>query len=279
MKLRGHRTSSVKARDPELLVRLRAAITQENFAESSMAAGKARVSVATVTRIERGHVVSSDKAHAYCDALPGTQCFEKLFETAIERSSSADDGPTSIESEIRYDWEKDIIPAARKVYEELKRFQPNLVVTFQGASSVFSGLVLNLCYSRDEFLRTPVYTVLFLASKELLPAELYHLPGYDQIDTHRFTLQFPKALKEYLKADRQHRKRIALIDDTTTTGASFRELRKHFLSLGYKKVFTACCIFNATIREETPDQASLIPDAIGIIAPHSKYQLPWGPRL
>lgn len=271
MTLRKHRTSSVKASNPKQLVQLRATTTQEELAET------ARLSIATITRIERGQFVSGSNARAYYDALVATQCFEELFETAIQQSTGPDERPNSIDAEIRYDWDNDIIPAAQKVFEELKRFRPDVIVTFQGASSVFSGLILNMCYSREEFLRIPVYMVLFLA--KTLPAALDNLPGYDRRKTRRFTLQVPKALKEYLKTDRGKRKKIALIDDTITTGASFEDLREYFSMLGYNKVFTACCVFNSTIREEIPDQPSLVPDAIGITAPHSKYKLPWGPRL
>jgi hypothetical protein len=136
----------------------------------------------------------------------------------------------------KYSWE-DFVEGAKKVGKFIiNEYKPDAIIIFSGSSSVFSSLMLELSLDRQSLLTTRLFTARFIGKEG--PADPALLRGHEVLENSlaRFNILIPESLR--LDADR--RWRIAIIDDTTTTGMSMNMVRDHLRSLGFNNVKTAC---------------------------------------
>ncbi|HXM61770.1 MAG TPA: phosphoribosyltransferase [Terriglobales bacterium] len=113
--------------------------------------------------------------------------------------------------------------------------------------------------------KTPVYTAFFLDKES--PA----VPGFSEVTMAKFKILLPTAL---VKGDSPKWRRIAIVDDSITTGWSMKALTDYLCRAGYKRanIKTACCVCYQGVKVVHGEQ----PDISPFRASMSRYRMPWG---
>jgi hypothetical protein len=216
------------------------------------------VPASSVSRLERGFNVSTKTAEAYCKALNG----------AGASISLKDDFTLAKVNRSYYSWAQ-VMKGAEVVGRKLfKEFSANVVLTFPGPSGVFANLAMAAVLTKEQIVRMPVLTAYLAANDTATP------PSYKAIDAKRFKIFVPSAL---LQPHVGFKRKIAIIDDSLTTGRSLQVLRGYLSSIGYTsaRVRSACCVCfsGATVvRGEEPEIAKFKSDT-------PNYRMPWGPAF
>jgi hypothetical protein len=246
---------SFKARDKAAFATLRAELTTQARLTGLSSA---------ISRIENGNCilkVTADKILEGFHRLGSSVKFTDLFESCSSQSDN-------------FGW-KQITEGADLVGADVFTvFQPDVVLTFSGASSLFAGLVMARTLTQERLGEIPTYMGLMKVWETA--AALPNIPGFDVRESKGFLTLIPKALTE---RDPAHEKKIAIIDDQITTGAPYQELRQYFYRLGYKRasIHVACCVYyegDSTLRARVlPDT---VPDYFALPAFTEYFQLPWG---
>lgn len=142
----------------------------------------------------------------------------------------------------------------------------NAVLTFPGPSLIFAGLAMAKVLLREEIIRMPVYTAIFVDKRT--PAKDF--PQFDQIPMPLFKLLVPRALMENFP-DRE--KRIGVFDDVILTGKTMDALRNYFDGLEPKpaRVEFAChfCNDSQTLIKQLSPKCY-------IERPEKNVSMPWG---
>jgi hypothetical protein len=216
------------------------------------------LSPATLSRAERGFKITEKTARAIHAKLAPGQPFEEIFEL----------GTLLEDRTVKLSWEdvsRYAVLIGRRV---LKEFQPHFLITFAGPSSLFTSLVMAKTLSREEFLRTTVYLALF-QGKRTRPSD-QPIKRFDRVDSHRFIVQVPHAIAE---VKNRASKRIAIIDDTTTTGSVGQHIKAYLVRKGYRPdhIQYATCVCS----EQAFASPLTAPDVCGYKA-KGAYRMPWG---
>src|ERR1051326_2448318 len=197
------------------------------------------LSTSSVSRLENGATVRRQIAEAYCNWL-------STAETPV--SLDADFKLATVHTGF-YNWARVMEGAKRIGRKVFNEFGANTVLTFPGPSAVFANLVMATALSKEQFVRVPVYTVV-LADKRV-----HSVRGFKAINAKGFNLLVPRSL---VQDDERRKRKIAVIDDSITTGRSLQQLREYFQKAGYKpQAITAAscvCFQGATVVQgEEPE--------------------------
>lgn len=164
-----------------------------------------------------------------------------------ERQRRENELPANV---TKYSWE-DYVDGAKKVGKYIiGEFKPDAILIFAGSSSIFSNLMLDLTLDRESLLATRVYTARFV-SKDA-PLDAAALRGYEVLENNLARLKV--LLPEIFKLDGDRHWKVAIIDDTTTTGMSMQMVRSHLQALGYKNLRAASftCVTRKNFNVENP---------------------------
>jgi len=243
-----------RAKNPAALAELRALCgKQENLTSQGL-------SLASLSRLERGHNVSEKTAFAWHGKFAPDRPFGQLFELASQQGEP-----------LVLTWEQVSRGAARvgtKIFKE-KEFRPDILITFAGPPSLFTSLVLTKSLTREEFLRMTIFTI--MPRDKRRPPNQADKMVFDCVDGHRFYLLVPKAITTKVRG--RANKRITVIDDTVTTGLAFYRIKDYLVRHRYQpkniKYVTCVCSHEAWNQEHTrPD--------FWVYKVKGSYRMPWG---
>ena len=146
-----------------------------------------------------------------------------------------------------------------------------MVLTFAGPSSLFTAIVMTKSLTREEFLRTTVYTAIFRDKRrQLTPSERN---GCRIVDSERFLVRVPQAMT---RIGDLASKRMTIIDDTVTTGSVMEHLRDYFVQRGFLRENIQCV--TCVCSHQAWSDPRTRPD-VWIFRPKGSYRMPWGDPL
>jgi hypothetical protein len=221
---------------------------------------KGVLSASSLSRIERGQRITKKVAEAWRQRIAPDRPLNTLFKFASQHNER-----------LRLTWEQLSRAAARVGAYVFGEFKPHFVITFAGPSALFTSLVMAKSLTREQFLQMPVYTGAFRDKRlHLADAET---KGYGIFDSQRFSVRMPEDI--YKWEDRRN-KRIAIIDDTVTTGSVMEELKNHLVKHGYnrKKIKYVTCV----VSQQAWSDLRTRPD-YKIHMARGSYRMPWGTPL
>ena len=165
----------------------------------------------------------------------------------------------------RFTWE-DLIDGADKVGEHVfSRFKADVVISFAGQGAIFANLVIARFMDHKAARDVQLFIGKFIEKGTQLEPHVSN--EFDRVTGERFDILLPKALRLGEKSWK-----IAVLDETVTTGFSMRAVRHHLTDLGYGQVFTAsfvCCDAAKTIDSHPVDYSA-------VQSVDNKFRLPWG---
>src|SRR5579859_281666 len=176
------------------------------------------LSLATISRLERGHRVTEATAVALHEKLAPDRPFEAIFEVASQH-----DKP------LVFTWEQVSRAATRVGNKVFKEFRPDILITFAGPPSLFTSLVMTKSLTLEQFLRTTIFTT--MPRDKRRPPTRFDRKGFDIVDSHRFFLRVPKAIAQVRG---RATKRVTIIDDTVATGSAMDRLKEYLTEHGYR---------------------------------------------
>jgi hypothetical protein len=247
------------------------------FGKQSELQEKARVGIATVSRLER---------------TPGWRVLQKVAEriqVAFEQRArekgklpvgafpalfkAADPQPSKAPS---YSW-RQITAAAEKVGKFTKDFQPDAIVTFSGHSSLFASLVLVRSFQEDELLNMPVYLAQQRKWKRSSRSgDPPRLLGFTTHEGDGIAVLMPEALAQLAEADPERKKKFVVLDDSITSGVVPPVVREYFgetLRYPPENIKIACGVYyDVVLRARAPD-------CWAIKTKSKSFRMPWGPQL
>lgn len=243
-----------RAKSPATIARLRAANGKQRKSISD------NLSIASISRLERGLNVAWKTAEAYRLAVAPNLAFDEMFELCPERETSTN-----------FTWEQ-VSRAATKVGRKVfRKFKPDFLITFAGPSSLFTSLVMTKALSREEFLKTSIHLAIFRDKRRSITT--VERRGFKIVDSHRFNLRIPIAVS---RVKNRANVRVAVIDDTVTTGSSLEKMIQYLIRCGFrrKNVLYATCVCS----KEALREPNTRPD-VWVYKTAGSYRLPWGPPL
>ncbi len=165
----------------------------------------------------------------------------------------------------RYTWEE-LLEGADRIGEEVfSKFKADVVLSFAGPAAVFANLVIARHLDRKELSKIRLINGKFI-EKDADP-ELALLSDFDLIVGERLDVLLPRSLAV---GDRSWR--IAVLDETVTTGSSMRAIKGYLNDCGYQHVCTACFVCCETARTIDPHSV----DYAAVFNVDNKFTLPWG---
>lgn len=247
------RVAEWRANDPKELVSLRGNLARKEIGSET-----------TVKRIEGGVRVTEELARAYVAGLQRKKLTTKRFEDLILHDPQKPGDPPD------YSWQQiqeGAVSVATQVFEVLR---PDAILTFAGASDIFTGMVCAAAKDIVEVFRTPIYTAMLVNKAG---------PELDWCDTiltlpenpdKQFKILVPKMVFSY--------RRVIVIDDTLISGVTMRALRSEFGKPEHRGILIkfACCVCHSGLL--TPDKLKPI---VGIEEPVTKdnFYMPWGKAI
>jgi len=242
------------AKSSAAVARLRAAKGKQ-FATTA-----ADLSLASISRLERGFAVTERIAEAYRRSVAPDRAFNDIFELC-----------PATKAFNNFTWEQVSRAATVVGRKALRQFKPDFLITFAGPSSLFTSLVMAKTLNREEFLTMTVHLAIFRDKRR--PISSAERSGFDIIESHRFNLRIPLAVS---RARNRANIRVAVIDDTVTTGSSLEKMAHYLLQHGFrrKNILFATCVCS---REALQEQNTR-PD-VWVYKTKGPYRLPWGPPL
>ncbi len=226
--------------------------------QSDCASG-AGISGPTMSRLERGLPVEKTSA-------------EKVFSylTTIAHERREDIGALNawfdeLSPDV-YDWDQ-VVRGAEIVGKKIfHRFRAAAVLTFPGASAIFTNLVMARSLSPEEFLRKPVHMAWFQSKK--LPAKAFS--SFTRAERGTWSILVPKALDGSNKQMRT----VAIVDDHIVSGVTLDSLKRHLVeqhNYTIDRIIGACCVLgpHPTIPWNPRDVRAFV-------AEKPDFLLPWG---
>jgi len=225
-------------------------------ADCALAAG---ISGPTMSRLERGLPVEKTTAELVFGYL-----------TRIAYKDSQNFGAFNawfdeLSADV-YEWDQVIRGAdivGKKIFH---RFRADAVLTFPGASAIFTNLVMARSLSPEEFLRKPVHMAWF--ENKRLPAKAFS--SFTRAERGTWSILVPKALDG---SNRQMRT-VAIVDDHIISGVTLDSLKRHLIenhNYTSDRIIGACCVLGPN---------PIIPwnprDVRAFVAEKADFLLPWG---
>lgn len=244
-----------RARDPRELIALRKGRPQDQIG---------KISGSSVKRIEGGERVTEGTGREYVSGLHTAtltmQPFEELFLHDPEKPGEKPD----------YSWQQiqdGAVSVAKQVFEE---FRPDAILTFAGASAIFTGMVCFAAKDIGEVFRTPIYTAMLVNKACPEPDWCDTILTEPEDPDKQFKILVPKIVFTH--------KRVVVIDDTLITGVTMRALRSQFSKRHDILVKFACAVCHSGLL--TKDKLRLRP-IVGIEEPVTKdnFYMPWGKAI
>ncbi len=165
----------------------------------------------------------------------------------------------------RYTWEE-LVEGADKVGKQIiSRFKPDVVLSFAGPGAVFANLVLARSLNRNALFGMRLFTGKFLDKSA--PSESIVSTEFDVVSGDRLHVLLPKELGH---GDRSWK--IAVLDETVTTGSSMRLIKKHLSDLGYQHVRAGCLVCCEGAKLVDPHTV----DFAAYFNAGNTFVLPWG---
>ena len=230
------------------------------------------VSKSTVWRIEHAKgKFKRESAESYLGAISSDLSLLDAFEP---------DDPYG--GEGPYTWGQ-VEAAAKVVGGRLFKWGANIILTFSGHSWIFASIVLavTLEKDRDRLLSIPVYVA---PTMDWEPSKaIPERPGFVSLpalepdeETKRYGLAVLMP-KDFPEADRKHKRRVAVIDDSISSGVVPPAVRKYlWKSCRYRKedVKLDCCV---CVKNVMLGEAERQPDYPAPLQPEtSNFSFPWG---
>jgi hypothetical protein len=187
---------------------------------------------------------------------------EKALKVEIGKLQVSKELPAAPVSE--YTWDE-VIGGARLVAKKaFVEWGADLVLSFSGPSSLFTGLVVTMLPLGD-IVRTKTYMGIFVKGEIEKPPV-----GFEKADAGEFTVLVPQVLL------RTPSKKIVVIDDTITSGGTMEALRRFFKKKNYnlQNVKFACCVCYEGVRVMPGVK---MPEIVGV-SPNAKllgFRMPW----
>lgn len=162
-------------------------------------------------------------------------------------------------------WEEFVEGADKVGKRVFAQFKADAAISFAGPGAVFTNLVIARCLDHKGVKDVRLFIGKFVEKRAELDTSI--TDEFDLLVGERFDILLPKALR---LGNRSWK--IAVLDETVTTGFSMRSVRRHLTDLGYSHVFTACfvcCEAARTIDRHPVDYAAEY-------SVDNKFSLPWG---
>jgi len=165
----------------------------------------------------------------------------------------------------RYTWDE-LVEGADKVGKGIiKQFKPDVVLSFAGPGAVFANLVLARALNRKSLSAMRLYMGRFLDKGTSPDATVSD--DYDIVTGDRLHVLLPKGLQQ---GDRSWK--IAVLDETVTTGSSMRLIKKYLNDLGYRNVRAGCLVCCESAKLVDPNTV----DFAAYSNVGNTFVLPWG---
>lgn len=165
----------------------------------------------------------------------------------------------------RYTWEELVEGADNVGKHIISQFKPDVVISFAGPGAVFANLVLARSLNRKALFAMKLFTGKFL-DKGAPPEELVS-EEFDVITGDRLHVLLPRGLQQ---GDRSWK--IAILDETVTTGSSMRLIKRYLKDLGYHHVRAGCLVCCEGAKLVDPHTV----DFAAYVNAGNKFVLPWG---